>query len=52
MRLARQREMGSELSIDSPQGRAHGVAQHVESEVLQLFEADATLKSPAVCSAI
>ena len=29
-----------------------GAADHVERQVLQLFEADATLESPAVCSAI
>ena len=30
----------------------NGAADYVESQVLQLFEADATLESPAVCSAI
>ena|SRR5437879_5748345 len=30
----------------------NGAADHVESQVLQRFEADATLESPAVCSAI
>ena len=32
--------------------RGNGAADYVESQVLQLFEADATLESPAVCSAI
>jgi hypothetical protein len=30
----------------------NGAADHVESQVLQRFEADATLEIPAVCSAI
>jgi hypothetical protein len=30
----------------------HGAADHVERQVLQRFEPDATLESPAVCSAI
>jgi hypothetical protein len=30
----------------------YGAADHVESQVLQRFEANATLESPAVCSAI
>ena len=30
----------------------NSAADHVESQVLQRFEADATLESPAVCSAI
>lgn len=47
------RHNGPEINTDEDGiMRGNGAADYVESQVLQLFEADATLESPAVCSAI
>jgi hypothetical protein len=40
------------LADNFSERRANAAADQVESQVLQLFEADTTLESPAVCSAI
>ncbi len=53
MALARERPRLLGIGHVLLRGHArNGAADHVESQVLQRFEADATLESPAVCSAI